>query len=154
MKTQPFQSLLLRTAVVCMGVDGEIHQSEITVLKKVIKQSAYFLDFAYEDELQGYIDRLKKEGKGEIENYLSFLCSCDLEAKQKIILFEVLLKIVDADEHVHQNELYLLDQIRNAIRVDETELLLHFPRHLNYLLDFEARSQELNLSFISDSNIS
>lgn len=135
MKTQDFQTLLVQAAVSVMGVDGEIHSSEISAINNVVQDSAYFLDFDIDTILQENINELRSKGKVYVNTFLSTLSSNNLKPKQELILIEVILKIINADDVIAENELQLLHLVKSRLATSEVTFLSHFPQYVNELLD-------------------
>lgn len=140
MKTIDFQKLLFMSAVSVMAIDGEIHESEIEEIKSIVTNTAYFLDFDYEKELEDNIINIKKTGKEAINNYLLILSNSNLSEKQEIILIEIVLRIMEADNMFHLNEVIFLQMVKSKIKISDEILIIKFPKYIHYLMDLNNYS--------------
>jgi uncharacterized tellurite resistance protein B-like protein len=136
MKTNDFQKLLFQSAVSAMAVDGEIHDKEIEEIKSIVKSTAYFLDFEFEKELEDNISNIKRNGKEAINQYLLMLSSSQLNEKQEVILIEVLLRMMEADNSFEDNEVKFLHMVKSKLKTSEEVLVMKFPKQVDYLMDF------------------
>ena len=53
-----------------------------------------------------------------------------------MLLIEVLLKIIQADTKVEENELRFLHLAKSKLKTDEQTLIVKFPHQIDYLIDF------------------
>lgn len=136
MKTNDFQKLLFQSAVSAMAVDGEIHDNEIEEIKSIVRSTAYFLDFEFEKELEDNISNIKRNGKEAINQYLLMLSSSQMSEKQEVILIEVLLRMMEADNKFEDNEVKFLHMVKSKLKTSEEVLVMKFPRQVDYLMDF------------------
>ena len=136
MKTNDFQKLLFQSAVSVMAIDGEIHDKEIEEIKSIVKSTAYFLDFEFEKELENNIINIKQKGKEAINQYLITLSDSQLNEKQEVILIEVLLRIMEADEKFEDNEVKFLHMVKSKLKTTEEVLVMKFPKQIDHLIDF------------------
>jgi uncharacterized tellurite resistance protein B-like protein len=136
MKAIEFQKFLFQSLVSAMAVDGEIHDNEREEIKAIVNRTAYFLDFEFEKELELNISYIKENGKDAINNYLQRLSMSELNEKQEIILIELLLNIILADEKVENNELLFLQMVKYKLKTSEQTLVMKFPKYVDYLIDF------------------
>lgn len=151
MKSHDFQKLLFQSAVSAMAVDGEIHNKEIEELKSIVKSTAYFLDFDFDKELEENISNIKKNGKDAINHYLLLLSTSDLSEKQEIILMEIVLRMLEADQVFGGNELKFLQMVKAKIKTSEEVLVMKFPKQIDYLMNFNNSGS--SASFDSDISI-
>ncbi|MGB5069777.1 MAG: hypothetical protein WBO28_02390 [Flavobacteriales bacterium] len=151
MKSNDFQKILFQSAVSAMAVDGEIHNTEIEELKSIVKSTAYFLDFDFEKELEENVSNIKKNGKEAINQYLLLLSTSDLSAKQEIILMEIVLRMLEADQKFDSNEIKFLQMVKAKIKTSEEVLVMKFPKQIDYLMDFNNYGS--TTSFDSDITI-
>lgn len=151
MKTYEFQKLLFQSAVCMMAIDGIIHEHEKKELLSIVKNTPYFFDFDHEKQLENDLLILKNEGKNAINNLLNKISGSELNEKQEIILIEVLLKIIEADEKINIDEIKFLQLVKSRIKVSEETLILKFPKQIIYLFDFNNFGKQL--TFDSDIKI-
>lgn len=136
MKTLEFQKLLFHSAFSMMVIDGNIHENEKEELLSIVSNTPYFFDFEFENNFENNLSLVKREGKNSINNLLKEISNSDLNDKQELILIEVLLKMVDSDQEVNDNEIKFLHLIKSKLKINEETLILKFPKQIEYLLDF------------------
>ena len=136
MKNQDFKDFLFKSAVMAMACDGEISETEIEEIKSIIANEIYFLNYDFEEPLQNYIDYIKANGKDAINQYLVEIGTNNLNEHQEILLIEVLLRIIEADNVVQPSELKFLQMVKGKLKVDEQTLIVKFPKQIDHLLDF------------------
>ncbi|MBO9204204.1 MULTISPECIES: TerB family tellurite resistance protein [Niastella] len=134
MKSEIFQQLLFRTAVTTIAVDGEIHEAEMEEVKSIIKNTAYFLDFEYDLTLKEIIGEINTKGKEAINSFLSSLPESEMSEQQKIILLDVILRMIEADKGVHPNEVQFLQLVKARIKLSEELLIIKFPKQIDYFI--------------------
>jgi uncharacterized tellurite resistance protein B-like protein len=135
MKQEDFRKVLFKSAVSVMAVDGEIHEDEISEIKSIATSTAYFLDFEFESDLNDIISDIRKRGKESINDLLGQLGVANLNPTQEIILMEVLIRMVEADNKIDPSEIKFLNLVRATLKTTEEELITKFPKQINYLLD-------------------
>lgn len=119
-----------------MACDGDIAESEIEEIKSIVTNEIYFMGYAFEEPLKQTIDTIKENGKNAINQYLQEIEPNELNENQKILLIEVLLRIIEADKDVQQVELKFLQMVKIRLKLDEQTLIVKFPNHINHLMDF------------------
>lgn len=134
MDTTGFRKTLLRSAVFAMACDGEVHEDEVSSIKKMASESAYFEDLEAAPEARGALDEVAEEGEQAIENHLDELTDLSLTEKQERLVYEVLIQVVYADDKVHPSEREFLKRVKGALETEEQTLIVNFPTHLDLLL--------------------
>jgi len=144
MKNQDFKDFLFKSAVMAMACDGDIAETEIEEIKIIIANEIYFIGFEFEESLRNNIANIRVNGKNAINQYLQEIETNDLNEHQEILLIEVLLRIIEADNNIQPNELKFLRMAKCKLKVDEQTLIVKFPKHIDKLLDFNnnGSSQE------------
>jgi len=112
-----FQRLLFRTAFCVMACDGHIDQKEIDEIKKMEQSSAYFTGIDLSDELNELLDDLKEKGKHIIDELLSDMEMLELSTIQELLMLEVSLRIVNADNKEDENEIKFIKLLRSKLKV-------------------------------------
>jgi len=136
MKPSEFQKFLFQSAVSAMAIDGEIHNSEVEEIETIVKHTAYFLDLDFDTELEVNIRNIKANGKDAINHYLKSFSDLDLSEKQEVILIEILLRIIEADQRIERNEIKFLQMVKSKLKISEEALIIKFPKQVDYLIDF------------------
>jgi len=136
MKNQDFKDFLFKSAVMAMACDGDIAETEIEEIKTIVTNEIYFIGYDVEGPLKDNIDNIKANGKGAINQYLEEIGTINLNEHQEILLIEVLLRIMEADNVVQPRELKFLQMAKSKLKVDEQTLIVKFPKQIDYLLNF------------------
>ena len=150
MKNQEFKDFLFRSAVIAMACDGDIAEKEIEEIKSFVDNEIYFMGYDFEEALNDNIEKIRGNGKSEINSYLQEIESNHLNEHQEILLIEVLLRIIESDNEVQENELKFLQMVKSKLKADEQTLIVKFPKHIDYLLDFN--NYGLNKEFTEEIN--
>jgi hypothetical protein len=76
----------------------------------------------------------------------------DFSERQKLQILEVLIRMVQADNKVGENELIFMHNIKNRLKqLSDKKIIVHFPSHINLLLDlgqFVSKPLKSNLEMI------
>ena len=67
-----------------------------------------------------------------------------MKEKQKLLLIEVILKIIDADRKVDDNELKFLSTVTNILKLSDEFLVVKFPTRLNCFLNLSKYGTNLD----------
>ena len=136
MKNIDFKPFLFKSAVMAMACDGDIAVEEIAEIKNIVANEIYFMGYDFEESLRTNIDNIKGNGKNAINQYLQEIVSNDLNEHQEILLIEVILRIIEADQKVEDIEIKFLQMAKSKLKTDEQTLIVKFPSQINYLIDF------------------
>ncbi len=136
MKNSEFKDFLFKSAVIAMACDGDIAEEEINEIKTIVANEIYFMGYEFEEPLQKNIEAIKINGKYAVNQFLQEITNNDLNEHQELLLIEVLLKIIQADTKVEENELRFLHLAKSKLKTDEQTLIVKFPHQIDYLIDF------------------
>lgn len=135
MKTYEFQDFLFKSAITVMACDGSIEEKEINEIKKMADDEIYFMGYEYEQSLKENLNHIKANGKDAINQYLLELSNIKFNDKQELLLIEVLIRTIEADERTHQNEIKFLQMVKSKLKTSEEILISRFPKQISYLID-------------------
>lgn len=135
MKTYEFQDFLFKSAITVMACDGSIAEKEINEIKKMADDEIYFMGYEYEQSLKENLNHIKANGKDAINQYLLELSNIKFNDKQELLLIEVLIRTIEADERTHQNEIKFLQMVKSKLKTSEEILISRFPKQISYLID-------------------
>ncbi len=136
MKNQDFKDFLFKSAVMAMACDGNIAETEIEEIKAIVANEIYFMGYDFREPLKSNITNIKLNGKRAVNQYLQEIGTSGLNEHQEVLLIEVLLRIIEADNDVQQSELKFLQMAKAKLKIDEQTLIVKFPKQIDYLLDF------------------
>lgn len=141
MRTQDFQKLLLESAISVMGCDGSIDESEIHEIKQMAENEIYFMGYDYEPVFESHLKYLKDNGSTAINEYLKRLQDVSLNKQQEFLLLEVLIRTIESDQVIDDNEVKFLQLVKSKLNVSEEEIITKFPKQITYLIDFKNYSK-------------
>jgi uncharacterized tellurite resistance protein B-like protein len=135
MKPKDFKKILFKGAFIVAACDGAIDETEVTALKKMMQYSLYFDGLDYESEIEIALDEVKKDAQEMIQKYIALVEESELLERQEFQLVEVLIKIIEADGVIDDNELDFLHQIKKRLKsITNEKIISKFPNHINLLL--------------------
>ena len=137
MKTNEFQHLLLRTAVTVMACDGSIDEEEINEIKRMVETEIYFIGYNIDQPLRDSIDYVKVDCAKAANEYLDDLAKAELNARQELLLIEVLIRTIEADSKIQDDEIKFLQLVKSKLNISEEASITKFPKQMNYLIDFK-----------------
>jgi uncharacterized tellurite resistance protein B-like protein len=126
MDNQRFQKLLLRSTVAVMACDGEIHQSEMNEIRDIVLQAPFFKNINAEQSLVEIINDINTDSRKFFQSFLHDTKSEDMTTMQKLLLFEVMLRMVNADQRIHENEIYFLKIAKSTLHIHDDLLIKRF----------------------------
>jgi len=136
MKNQDFKNFLFKSAVMAMACDGNIAEKEINEIKALVANEIYFMDYDFEEPLKKNIDNIKVNGTKAINEYLKEILTHNLNEHQELLVIEVLLRMIEADNKIEVREIKFLQMAKSKLKTDEQTLIIKFPKQINYLIDF------------------
>ena len=139
-----FNQILFRTAFCCMTCDGHIDETEIEEIHKMDKNTSYFGEIDVSRELEKMINDLRTIGNRVIENLFSDLRKTKLNTIQELLVLEVTLRIIHADEKVDENELRFLRLLRGRLEVHDETIIERFGKDV--LLFDKDYQREIEIS--------
>lgn len=135
MATLPFNRLLLKTSFFCMASDGRIDDREISLIKTLCEESSYFKEFEFEEELNQLITKINTRGKEFVNYYFELLNDAELTEDEELILINIALQTINADEEVDYAEIKFFKNIRHRLNVSDNKILEQHPDIEMYLED-------------------
>ncbi len=150
MKTIEFQNFLLKSAIAMMACDGSIDNKEIAEIENMVNNEIYFMGFDYKKPFEDNLNYIKSNGKKAINDYLDELSLSDLNDKQELRLIEVLIRTIESDNKVANNELNFLQLVKSKLKITEETIITKFPKQMSYLID--SNNYGINEKFIDEIN--
>jgi hypothetical protein len=121
MDKNEFKKILFKVAFCTMACDGHIDDREVEELKTMDKNTSFFEAIDLSDELEKLIKDLKNKGTKVIEELFSCLRETKLNPIQELLILEVALRIINADEKHDENEVKFIHLLRSKLKLhDET----------------------------------
>lgn len=121
MDKNEFKKILFKVAFCTMACDGHIDDREVEELKIMDKKTSFFEAIDLSDELEQLIKDLKNKGKKVVEELFVCLRETKLNPIQELLVMEVALRIINADDKHDENEVKFIHLLRSKLEIhDET----------------------------------
>jgi len=127
METISFNKLLLKTSFCCMASDGQIDKREIALIKSMCKESSYFKNFNFKDEINQLITKINTRGKEFIRDYFDLLNEADLTEEEELVLIDYAIQTINSDEKVEYAEIKFFKNIRYRLNISDEKILNKHP---------------------------
>ena len=126
MEKNEFKKLLFKVAFCTMACDGHIDEREIDEMKVMDKNTSFFHDIDLSGELSGLISELDKKGVQIINDLFETLKDNILNPIQELIILEVALRIINADQKHDENEIKFIHFLRANLKLHDKEIVDRF----------------------------
>ena len=154
MEIKDFKKLLFKTAFCVMACDGSIDDLEIQEMRKIDSSTTYFSDIDLSDELDELINELHNKNIKIVKNLFDSLRENTLTISQELLILEVTMRIINADDVIDDNEVRFLNLIRSKLDLGNQIIHQRFGK-ISYLKNLDYEDIGLNQSdFIKEIEIS
>ena len=126
MEKNEFKKLLFKVAFCSMACDGHIDEREIDEMKVMDKNTSFFHDIDLSRELSELISELDKKGVQIINDLFKTLKDNILNPIQELIVLEVALRIINADDKHDENEIKFIHFLRANLKLHDKEIVDRF----------------------------
>ncbi len=124
MEDKRFQQFLLETAICSMACDGDIDDREVAELQKLSKHTQYFKDINIAEHLKILLQEIQSESRAYLRRYFKYIETNSLSNIQELLVLEIILRIIYADERLDDNEIRFLKLVRSKLKVHD-EIIHH-----------------------------
>jgi uncharacterized tellurite resistance protein B-like protein len=153
METKDFKKILFKTAFCVMACDGSIDDMEIQEMKKIDSNTTYFSDIDLTEELNNLINGLHDKNFKIVKSLFDSLRENTLTLTQELLILEVTMRIINADNIIDANEVRFLNIIRSKLNLGDKIIRERFGK-IPYLKNHNYDEVELNQSeFINQIEI-
>jgi len=111
------KKMLFKVAFCAMAADGRIDDREIKEMQIMNKNASYFADIDLSDELKNLLSDFEIKGKKIINELFEELSNNELTALQELLVLEIALRIISADDDIDDNEVKFVKLIRSKLKV-------------------------------------
>ena len=154
MEIKDFKKLLFKTAFCVMACDGSIDDLEIQEMRKIDSSTTYFSDIDLSDELDELINELHNKNIKIVKNLFDLLRENTLTISQELLILEVTMRIINADDVIDDNEVRFLNLIRSKLDLGNQIIHQRFGK-ISYLKNLDYEDIGVNQSdFIKEIEIS
>jgi uncharacterized tellurite resistance protein B-like protein len=122
-----FNTILLKTAILSMAIDGEIHEKELEFFHQFSSDNVYFEEFDLDSYFKKAIVAIKKDVEGFIITLTNEVKESDLDKQLKLIIVDVILAIIQSDEVIDDNEIVFLNRMLEIFDIDKRSLISRHP---------------------------
>ena len=126
MEKNEFKKLLFKVAFCSMACDGHIDEREIDEMKVMDKNTSFFHDIDLSRELSELISELDNKGVQIINDLFKTLKDNILNPIQELIILEVALRIINADQKHDENEIKFIRFLRANLKLHDNEIVDRF----------------------------
>jgi len=147
MEHSELKKILFKSAVCVMACDGEIHDDEIKEIEIIAQTSSYFKDMDCNAELKSLLEEITEKGKKVIESYFAQIKEADFTPVQELLLLEILMRIINADSKIDQNEIKFLKIVRSKLKVHDEIIVKRFA---TVELLFNGQYKDIDKTFKDD----
>jgi uncharacterized tellurite resistance protein B-like protein len=126
METKNFDELLLKTAFCCMASDGDIDEREVAAIQSICEVLPSFKNVDLKEKMNRYVSEINLDSKQFITGYFATLEHADLTEQNELVLIEVAIQIIKADNVIEYSEIKFFKNIRYRLKVNDEKIIEHF----------------------------
>lgn len=115
--------LFLKTAFSCMACDGEIATEELELVKQYAIVSTLFEGLDIEGKLNEYVAEINDKGQSFLAGYISNIENAQLNEQEELILAQVAIRMIEADNKIEYSEISFFKRIRSKLCVTDEKLI-------------------------------
>ena len=148
MNKNEFKKILLKTAVCAIASDGKIDDKEIKALYHIEKESKYFSSFEMKDFLDSYLKKCMNDINKYTNQVFNSIKKSKLTPFQELIILEISLRIIAADNIEEKEEEAYMINLRNNLSIDDLLISERFGtiKYLGITRDEVNQFNEFNQS--------
>lgn len=140
-----FKRLLFKVAFCTMACDGYIDEREINELMVMDTSTTFFDGISLTSELNQLVADFTDKGKTVIKDMLEELKSAALNPLQEMIILEVSLRIINADEKHDENEIKFVNLLRSKLKLHDEIILDRFGK-IDILYTYAYADSKISLA--------
>ena len=150
MDKNKFKKILFKVAFCAMACDGHIDKREIEELQIMDKKTLYFEAIDLSEELKQLIKDIDRKGTKVIEELFVCLKETKLNPIQELLVLDVALRIIYADDEHAENEKKFINLLRSKLELHDEIIndrfgkldILHTSEQKNIIADTEIEFAE------------
>lgn len=119
METIEFKKMLLRTSFAVMACDGQIHPKEIEELKQISDGTKFLDGLDLESELNIITAEFNERKRNFFSENFKQLAAAGLDESEKLIVMDVVLRMVSADNRIDDNEAKFLRALKKRLDLSD-----------------------------------
>lgn len=147
MDKETFDKLLLKTAFCCLACDGNIDSREVDLLKSIFSTNPLYSDSNFDEKINSFITKYNEKGKEFFAYYFDLLNQYDLSEQEELMIIDIAIKTIRADEQIQYAEIKFFKSIRSKLKVSDDVILSAYPDIDNFLeSDISIESSFTNIT--------
>lgn len=128
------QELYLKTIFCCMACDGDIADKEVAMVKDLSSKTSLLDGLDIETFLNTYISDINSKGVSFLKKYLSELSEIELTEEEELLIVDLAIKTIEADDIIEYSEVKFFKKIRLRLSLSDEEILNQHPDKEDFLL--------------------
>jgi len=125
--------LFLKTAFSCLACDGEIDKREVNLISKIHREKKIFGEIDLKERLNDFVKEINNEGFNFLKKYLKELNEAKLNENDELILIEIAIQTIKADDEIKYSEVKFFKLIRSKLNIKDEDILKKHPDLEEYL---------------------
>lgn len=117
MESIDFKKILLRTSFGVMACDGHVHPAEIDELKTISTGTKYLEGIDIDSELNNITAEFNGQKRTFFQENFKQLADGDLSDNEKLIVIDVVLRMIAADDRIDENEAKFLRALKKRLDI-------------------------------------
>lgn len=114
-----FKEVLMNIAVCAIACDGDIDDREIEALKKIEKETPYFSGVDLSGKLQKSLKKCLTDIEKFKNNIFKKLSKIELNIIQELMILEISLRIISADNVELEVEKDFIKELRKYLKIED-----------------------------------
>ena len=114
-----FKLMLLRTSFAVMACDGQIHPKEIEELKQISDGTKFLDGVDLELELNIITAEFNERKRNFFSDNFKQLAAAGLDESEKLIVMDVVLRMISADDRIDDNEAKFLRALKKRLDLSD-----------------------------------
>ena len=114
-----FKLMLLRTSFGVMACDGQIHPLEIEELKEISEHTPFLKGIDLESELNTITAEFNERKRMFFSDNFKQLAEAELDESEKLIVIDIVLRMISADHRIDENEARYLRAIKKRLNIPD-----------------------------------
>jgi uncharacterized tellurite resistance protein B-like protein len=119
-----------------MASDGNIDEREVAVIESICEPLESFENVDLKEEINVYVSAINSNGKQFITDYFATLEQSDLTEQDELILIDVAIKVIKADNVIEYSEIKFFKNIRYRLKVSDEKIIEHFSPYVDEIDQF------------------
>ncbi len=128
------EELYLKTVFCCMACDGDIADEEVALVQDLCAKDNLFGDIDVNRYINEWIKEVNTNGRAFLQSYIDEVASAKLDAAAQMVLIDLAIKTIEADNRIEYSEVKFFKKIRFRLTVSDEEILAKYPDKEDFLL--------------------